>query len=378
MKIKQNKWAMILIAASVIGAIIFQNVGMKSYDRFNDESISYDKGKVVDIIDEKLEYNEKLEIETGTQVLKVLMKEGKFKGKTIEVTNYISKTHQTKMKKNTSVIVNVDAPENIEPYFTIYNYDRSFSLIAGILVLLAAIILIGKSKGVMAILGLGYSLFLVIYILLPFVFSGYSPILVSIICAILSSAVTLLLLNGQSKKTMAAIVSTICGVIISLVFFLCMSWMMHINGFSSSEAEALILINDSTGLQIKELLFSGILISSLGAIMDVAMSIVSALHEVYRHNSSLSKKELFYSGIMIGKDMIGTMSNTLILAFTGSAFITLLVFISYQVNSGQLFNSNYMALEITQGICGTLGIVLTVPIASLISAAVLTNKEKIS
>lgn len=101
------------------------------------------------------------------------------------------------------------------------------------------------------------------------------------------------------------------------------------------KAESLILIHESTGLKIKDLLFAGVLISSLGAIMDVGMSIVSSLYEVQHHNPSITARQLFRSGIEIGKDMIGTMTNTLILAFTGSAFITLLVFISYQVQ----FNS---------------------------------------
>ena len=109
--------------------------------------------------------------------------------------------------------------------------------------------------------------------------------------------------------------------------------------------------------------------------MDVGMSIVSALYEVYLHNPTLNKREIFHSGIEIGKDMIGTMTNTLILAFAGSAFITLLVFISYQVQFNQLINSNYLCIEIAQGICGTFGIVLTIPAASAIMAGLLTRKH---
>lgn len=110
--------------------------------------------------------------------------------------------------------------------------------------------------------------------------------------------------------------------------------------------------------------------------MDTGMSIVSALYEVYSHNQGLSTKELFLSGIEMGKDMIGTMTNTLILAFTGSAFITLLVFLSYQVQFSQLLNSNYLTIEIAQGICGTFGIVLTVPVASFVTAAFLARKKQ--
>ena len=161
----------------------------------------------------------------------------------------------------------------------------------------------------------------------------------------------------------------------SLLLFLIMSQLVHIDGFSSSEAEGLVLINQETGLKIKDVLFAGVLISSLGAIMDTGMSIVSALYEVYTHNPGLGTKELFLSGIEMGKDMIGTMTNTLILAFTGSAFITLLVFLSYQVQADQLFNSNYLTIEIAQGICGTFGIVLTVPVASAVTAAFLARKK---
>ena len=136
-----------------------------------------------------------------------------------------------------------------------------------------------------------------------------------------------------------------------------------------------MLISQETGLKIKDVLFAGVLISSLGAIMDTGMSIVSALYEVYTHNPGLNTRELFLSGIEMGKDMIGTMTNTLILAFTGSAFITLLVFLSYQVQVNQLFNSNYLTIEIAQGICGSFGIVITVPAASLITAAFLVRKK---
>ena len=153
-----------------------------------------------------------------------------------------------------------------------------------------------------------------------------------------------------------------------------MSLVLKVNGFSVDEAESLVLINQATGLSIKDILFAGILISSLGAIMDVGMSIVSALSELFHHQPNLTQKQIFDSGIEIGKDMIGTMTNTLILAFTGSAFVSLLVLFSYNVDIKQL-SSNYIAIEFAQGIAGTLGIVSTVPIASFISAWALTNKK---
>lgn len=374
-KIKENKIVLGIIFLTILLVMLLQNFGYQSYARYVTDTLHYEQGIVVEISDSELHYDEELKIYLGTQNLKVQMTEGSEKGSVIEVTNYLTKTHNVLAKQNMSLIINADRPEQVEPYYTVYNYDRRFALIACVAVLFAAIFCIGGGKGVRAVCGLMYSLFVIVGFLLPAVFSGWSPIWTGILTAVLSTAVTLLLLNGQSKKTLAAILATTIGMIFALIFFKIMSALVHIDGLSSAEAEGLILVNEGTGLQIKDVLFAGVLISSLGAIMDVGMSIVSALYEVYLHNPTLNKREIFHSGIEIGKDMIGTMTNTLILAFVGSAFITLLVFISYQVQFDQLISSNYLCIEIAQGICGTFGIVLTIPAASAIMAGLLTRKH---
>ena len=374
-KIKQNYIVLILIFLSVLTILILQNFGFKSYSRYSTDTLHYDKGVVVEISNEDIEYDKELKIHLGSQDLKIKMSEGIQKGKIIEVTNYLTKTHNVHAKIHMPLIINIDQPDNIEPYYTVYNYDRTFSLFACAAVLAAAIFCIGGGKGLKSIAGLLYSMLLIIEFLLPAVFSGWPPIASSIICAILSTAVTLLLLNGQSGKTFSAILSTMIGMFFALILFLITSAMIHVDGFSSADAEGLILIHEETGLQIKDVLFAGVVISSLGAIMDVGMSVVSSLYEIYHHNPTLTAKDIFRSGIEIGKDMIGTMTNTLILAFTGSAFITLLVFLSYQVQFNQLINSNYLSIEIAQGLCGTFGIILTIPAASAISAFMLTRNK---
>ena len=376
-RIKENGIVLLIITVTVLVTVLLQNFSFQSYSRFSSDTLHYEKAVVVEVLSEELEYDENLEITLGTQELQVEMLDGEEEGNILEVTNYLTQTHNVYAEKGTKLIINADRPEgDVEPYYTVYNYDRTIPMISCFVVLAIAVICIGGGKGVKSIAGLVYSLFLVVYMVLPAVFSGYSPILMSIICGVLSTAVTLLLLNGNSEKTWAAVLSTVIGVICSLLFFLVMSLLVHIDGFSSSEAEGLVLINQVTGLQIKDVLFAGVLISSLGAIMDTGMSIVSALYEVHTHNQGLTARELFRSGIEMGKDMIGTMTNTLILAFTGSAFITLLVFLSYQVQPAQLFNSNYLTIEIAQGICGTFGIVLTVPATSMIAAVLLAKKKK--
>ena len=374
-ELKENRVVIIIMLITIIAAGFFNQYLAKDYSRVNNDSTDFVSGKIVEITSSNLEYDQDLKINLGKQVVVVEILEGKSTGKRVEIDNYLTAAHNVEVAIGSKVIISADEPDGIDSYYTVYNFDRGLGMIIFTCVLLLVIIAIGRGKGVKAILGLAYTLYLVIFLLLPTVFSGYSPVLMSIICVALSTIVTLMLLNGASKKTYSAIVATVLGVVLSAGGFYFMSLVLKVNGFSVDEAESLVLINQATGLSIKDILFAGILISSLGAIMDVGMSIVSALSELFHHQPNLTQKQIFDSGIEIGKDMIGTMTNTLILAFTGSAFVSLLVLFSYNVDIKQLLSSNYIAIEFAQGIAGTLGIVLTVPIASFISAWALTNKK---
>lgn len=374
-ELKENRVVIIIMLITIIAAGFFNQYLAKDYSRVNNDSTDFVSGKIVEITSSNLEYDQDLKINLGKQVVVVEILEGKSAGKRVEIDNYLTAAHNVEVAIGSKVIISADEPDGIDSYYTVYNFDRGLGMIIFTCVLLLVIIAIGRGKGVKAILGLAYTLYLVIFLLLPTVFSGYSPVLMSIICVALSTIVTLMLLNGASKKTYSAIVATVLGGVLSAGGFYLMSLVLKVNGFSVDEAESLVLINQATGLSIKDILFAGILISSLGAIMDVGMSIVSALSELFHHQPNLTQKQIFDSGIEIGKDMIGTMTNTLILAFTGSAFVSLLVLFSYNVDIKQLLSSNYIAIEFAQGIAGTLGIVLTVPIASFISAWALTNKK---
>lgn len=373
-QLKENKVVLIIMILTMLFSLLFNKFYKKEYSRVNNSANYYISAKVTKVKSNTLTYDEKLKLNLGQQNIEVEFLEGKHKGERVEINNYVTAVHNVVVKEGTKIIVNADEPENIEPYYTVYQYDRSFGMILFISILCLAVIFIGKGKGVKSIIGLTYSLYLIIYVLLPTVFSGYPPLLMTVLVIALSTVVTLLLLNGHSIKTYSAILSTISGVLLCSLCFYFMSFLLHIDGFSSEEAESLILISAETGLSIKDIMFAGILISSLGAIMDVAMSITSSLFEIRTHKPDITTKELFHSGLEIGKDMIGTMTNTLILAFAGSAFVSLLVLFSFNVDVKQLMNSNYITIEFAQGITGTLGIVLTVPIASMLCAGMLSEK----
>ncbi len=200
-KIKENIVVLGIIVLTIIMILLFQAVGFQSYSRYSTDTLHYEKASVVEVSSEELEYDEELGMYLGSQELEVEMLDGEEKGEIISVTNYLTKTHSVYAEEGTKIIISADRPEGTEPYYSVYNYDRTLAYVSSLLILAAAIICIGKGKGVKAILGPAYSLFLIVYLVLPAVFSGYSPTVMSILCAVLSTAVTLLLLNGQSKKT---------------------------------------------------------------------------------------------------------------------------------------------------------------------------------
>ena len=149
----------------------------------------------------------------------------------------------------------------------------------------------------------------------------------------------------------------------------------HISGYNVSNIDSLISVSNMTNIQVGDLLFAGILISSLGAVMDVGLSIASTIQEIHEANPALSVRELFRRGMNVGKDMMGTMSNTLILAFAGGSLSELILNYAYDLPYLQLINSYNIGIEIMQGISGSIGIILTVPLVSIF-ASILTKQRK--
>ena len=149
-----------------------------------------------------------------------------------------------------------------------------------------------------------------------------------------------------------------------------------LNGFNLTEAEELILRASDRGIRISGLFVSGILIASLGAVMDVAMSISSACWELREVDPALTRGALFRSGMNIGRDAMGTMANTLILAFAGSSLNVLILFQVYDYPMIQLFNADSIAVELIRGVGGSIGIILTVPLVAALSARIMSRNKK--
>ena len=332
---------------------------------------TFEKAKVVKVLEDNLqEYGTRV----GEQKVRVHMLTGERKGQNLDITSSSGYLFGAACKPGMKVIV-MQSVAGDSTVASVYTQDREGVIYIFALIYLLALCLIGGKQGIKGCLGLIFTFFCVIFVYLPLVYLKFSPFWTAVFVCFITTLVTMYLIGGPTRKTCAATLGTLAGVVLAGISAWCFSKASGITGFNVSDIETLMTLWNTNRIQVGGLLFSGLLISCLGAVMDVAMSISSAIDEIYRQNTSLTRKELFKAGLRVGRDMMGTDSNTLILAFAGSSVSTLLLDYSYDLPYQQIINSNNIGIAIMQGLAGSFGIVLSVPFTVLI-CTVLFHKSK--
>lgn len=212
--------------------------------------------------------------------------------------------------------------------------------------------------------------------MIPMVLKGHSPILIALIIAGLTTVFNIILVSGSNKKSWAAILGIVSGLVVATLVGILFGKLMDLSGINMEHAEEMMRLAGEGRLQVKEILFAGIIIASLGAIMDVGMSIASSVFEVHTVSPKMNVYALYKSGMNVGRDVMGTMTNTLILAYAGSSLSTLMLFYMYQFTYYRLINIDLLGMEILQGIAGSIGLILTIPITAWIAASLAKKAKK--
>lgn len=338
----------------------------------NTSGKTYAKAQVLEIIkDNVIEDGSRV----GNQTVKVKILSGEYKGEIFEAQSSSGYLYGADCQVGMPVCVVINESDN-NFIVSVSSYYRANAMYLIIGIFLFSLWFIGGRKGIMSILSLVFTFAVIAWLFMPMIYRGFSPFLSAVVAVSLTTVVSFLLIGGYTKKTLASIIATVAGVVLSGLFAYFFSQLSDINGYTVSDIDELQFISANTNIQIGGLLFSGILISSLGAIMDVAMSISSAIEEIHTKNSKLTMKELFMSGMNVGKDAMGTMSNTLILAFAGTSINTLVTLYAYDYPYTYVMNLYSIGIEIIQGIAGSLGIIFTVPIVAFISAFLIKKPIK--
>lgn len=313
------------------------------------------------------------------QDVKVKILEGKNKDEKFSATYVLTydldnKIVGYKLREGNTVFVGV-SEENGNVKVTIQDIVREKYLIGLAVFFFASIILIGRKKGLKSILGLVITILAIFFILVATIFKGYNAIIVSIGTCFLIIVLTFAIIGGWNKKTFSAALGTLGGVVLAGVIASITGYLAQLSGAGKEEAIMLSVASKDVVFNFRELLFAEIIVSALGACMDVGMSISSSLSELKMKNPSITAKELFKSGMNIGGDMIGTMTNTLILSFIGSSLVLVLLYMSSSIKFIDVINIEAIATEAVCAIAGSIGIVYTVPITAIIYAFMNRDKE---
>ena len=366
---------MIILLFSIFSIVIFsQNIESYTEEIRQEE---YIKGKILSLENViKNGYNEQDGIrEIEEYKVKILEGEDKNKEVLVQSPIYEERAYNIFIREKQNIVLYKESSDEAGNTYYIVDIDKRDSILVIIGIFVALTIFIAKLKGIKALLSLVIVVAIIYNIFLPMIANGYSPILISTLCALLCSTITIFLTTGFSQKGIVAILGAVAGVIIAGVISMYFSYKMAMTGFVSVEA-----LNYSAllqGIRVREIISAGVILGSMGAVMDVSMSISSALTELKAVASNITKKEIFDSGMRIGADIIGTMVNTLILAYIGSGILsTLFIYLQKeQFPLIRILNFESVAADILRAFAGSIGILVAVPITSYLCCVLFAKKN---
>lgn len=345
------------------------------FSSYGNELVEFEKATVTEIRSEEMDRDEVADgAYTGNQELAVVVKSGRYQGETMIVKNFFGPTTGVPVSTGDSVTLTIKTHSDGEHSATVYEVNRIPVMAAFLLLFFIVIIIIGGRTGLKSVVGLVITVICLFAILIPLLLKGAPTILTTFVICAYIALVSFTILGGVHRKTISAFLGTLSGILLAMIFGLAVQHLAKIDGLRLEDAEPLLQLKYAGAtIQLRGLLVAGIIISALGAVMDVAISISSSLEEVHAANPSLSAKDLFRSGMNIGRDMVGTMTNTLILAFLGSEFTLMIFLYARDLTFYHLFSTAFVALETISGLSASIGMILAIPLTAMISSKLITK-----
>ncbi len=252
-------------------------------------------------------------------------------------------------------------------------YERLSKIVVFGLVFFGLLLLFGQLKGLNTIISLSFTCLAVFAVFVPSVLAGYNIYFMSILTCVFTIVMTLIITNGASFKSLTTILGCTFGVIVAAVFAVAFDRILRLTGLIDEHSIYLQYLSSGVEIDLRALIFGMIVIGAMGAVMDVAMDISSSLHEIHVKVPDISFGDLVKSGIRIGRDIMGTMANTLVLAYIGSSLCSILLLITYSASLRELLNREGIVVELLQALTGSTAILLTIPLTAIVCAVLYTR-----
>lgn len=316
--------------------------------------------------------------ENVKQIVKIKVLTGDYKGTETLTDNMLTgnPAYDIPLKKGDKVVLHLEQAPTGDVEFFVADIQRDTALYIFAGLFFALLIIIGKKKGIFSLVSILSTIGLIFTVLMPMILNGFCPIASTVLICIFSTIITIYLVGGFNSKSSSAVIGTTLSLIFAGGFSMLAIYIGRLTGFAGEEN--MFLYTARPDLSFTGILSASMIIAALGAVMDTAVSIASTINEIYLTDKTLSVKQLFNSGMNVGRDIIGTMSNTLILVYLGSSLP--LVLLSSNIDLHKFFNLNQVSTEILSAIVGSISILACVPITAVIAAYLIkksSDKEKI-
>jgi uncharacterized membrane protein len=330
---------------------------------------------VFNILEEKEITSDFSEEQQLYQQLELLVTKGSLQDKKIIIENgNIPIANLQKYQLGDKVMVYYEKDFDNNDYFYITDYIRRAPLLWLFIIFIGLVAIIAKWRGITSLLGMVASFFVIFKFILPKILSGSDPVLIAIIGSMFIIPITFYLSHGFNKKTTVAIAGTVIALIITGILATIFVNTAKLTGFASEEA-GFLQVDKQGVVNIKGLLLAGIIIGVLGVLDDITISQSAIVSQLKKANPKLKAEELYKRAMDVGQDHISSMVNTLILVYTGAALPLLLLFINNPQPFSQLINYEIVADEIIRTLVGSIGLILAVPITTIIAVSTIKNKK---
>lgn len=304
-----------------------------------------------------------------TQTVKVRILEGELMGKVLQFEHQPIRDskYDILLQKNMKIFIQLTIENNrpVQVYFEDVVRETNLGILFGLFFIL--LLIFGGFKGFRAFISLIVTGLCIFKIFLPMILSGHSFLYTTVIVCCVIIFTSFILISGFTRKSLSAILGTIGGTLFSGLLALYFGNKIYLMGISD-ETIQMLATQSNQMIDYRGLLYSGITIGVLGAVMDVSMTITSVIYEIKRNSNGVRISSLIISGFSVGKDIMATMTNTLILAYAGTSLPLLFVLALSDMTMAEVVNSQYIASEIVRALSGSVGLILTIPITSIFAA----------
>lgn len=300
------------------------------------------------------------------------------RGKTVEAVQEIDKSYAfspRQVEENDKVLLS-GYVQNGEKFYYFGDFIRITPLLWLLVIFCVLVVVFSKMQGLKTVVSLGFTCLSVFFVLIPAILNGHNIYLWSILVCVFMTVMTLCLISGFNVKALCAGIGCICGVLCSGMITLIMDKFLNMTGLIEEESIYLVQLYPDNPINLKAIIFAMIIVGAVGAVMDVSMSISSSLYELRIKSPEIKPNALMKSGFTIGRDMMGTMANTLVLAYIGSSLTSVLLLVAYNADIQQVINRELIVAEILQALAGSMGMLLTLPLTSAVCSVIYYKKEE--